>query len=81
MQVLRNRLQVQVLDTPDLQPRLLPRVPKLLMGHHVGSVRRREGQGGEIWRHGRSEGHAKRSRDGFEYIQNVAANLLNPNSE
>lgn len=38
VQGLGNRLQVQVLDTPHLQARLLPRVHKLFMGNHGGSA-------------------------------------------
>ncbi|TNN69822.1 hypothetical protein EYF80_019890 [Liparis tanakae] len=40
MQGLRNRLQVHVLDTPNLQARLLPCTRKLLMGNHDGSERK-----------------------------------------
>lgn len=42
MQTFGDRLQVHVLDTPHLQPRLLPRTLKLLMGHHDDSERKGE---------------------------------------
>lgn len=38
VRVLRKRLQVQVLDAPHLQARLLSCSLKLLMGNHVGSA-------------------------------------------
>lgn len=44
VQGLGNRLQVQVLDAPHLQARLLSRIHKLFMGNHDGSVDDKEQQ-------------------------------------
>lgn len=63
MQGLGNRLQVQVLDTPHLQPGLLSCSRKLLMGNHDGSERERDRD--EMKEEGGTEGVGEKAGSGF----------------